>query len=238
MQKFRLIPIVLLALLMVMPPAWPGMATVFADDTPDPTSAGLTNDLHQHRLPAVGAQVTNTPDGARTVVLYGFVATPKGKTDAEIRARDYLNDPSVAITNRIMIDPTLLASNKPGAANSQIDDYQNYGNPDSSGNGSAGNGSGNYGSGSNGSSSGGSGSSSNAPLPPNVGSMQAYQQSGNPMADPYNQGNPQMSGLGTGLMIIGPIIAGVLLYNALSGPSYNSPPPRYYNNGGGHHGHR
>jgi len=233
MRKLRLIPIALLALLMVLLPVLPDMAIVFADDTPDPTSAGLTNDLHQHRLPAVGAQVTNTPDGGKTVVLYGFVATPKGKTDAEIRARNYLNDPSVAITNRIMIDPTLLASNKPPSASSQVDDYQNYGNPDSSsGSGATMGGSG----------AGGSGSSpnSNAPLPPNVGSMQAYQQSGNPMADPNGQGGVPTSGLTTGLMIIGPIIGGLLLYNALSGPSYNSQPyyGRQHYGGGGHHGHR
>jgi hypothetical protein len=233
MRKLRLIPIALLALLMALLPVWPDMAIVFADDTPDPTSAGLTNDLHQHRLPAVGAQVTNMPDGGKTVVLYGFVATEKGKTDAEIRARNYLNDPSVAITNRIRIDPTILASNKPGSANSQIDDYQNEGNPDSSGNGSGSNGSGG-----NGSTSTGSGSSSNAPLPPNVGSMQAYQQSGNPMADPYNQGGVPVNGLGTGLMIIGPIIGGLLLYNALSGPSYNNQPYYGHQYGGGHHGHR
>jgi hypothetical protein len=201
MPKLRLVLIALLAPLIVLQPVW----SAAAGDATDPTSSALTSYLHEHRLPAVGAQVTGTADGGRTVILYGFVATPKGKSDAELRTRTYLNDPSVSIMNRIIIDPTLLASNKPNTSNGQIDEYQNYGNPDSSGAGGAG------------------GAPPVAP-PSNVGSMQAYQ-SQNPAIDPMNQNNT----LTTGLMILGPVIGGILLYNALSGPSYTPPPSYYYN---------
>jgi hypothetical protein len=46
--------------------------------------------------------------GGRSILLYGFVATPYGKDDAEEQARDFLDDPDVAIVNRIKIRPELL----------------------------------------------------------------------------------------------------------------------------------
>jgi hypothetical protein len=214
MRKVRIFTFALLALLVAIEPAWPAANTI------DPTSAALTDYLHHHRLPAVGAQVTETPDGGRSVMLYGFVATPKGKSDAELRTRQYLNDSSVQITNRIMIDPSLLAANRPSPSNqNQIEEYQHYG---SSGSG------------------GGAGSPYVSP-PPNVGSLQAYQ-SQNPVNDPLNQ----INGLTSGLIILAPIVGGLLLYNALNSPSYYpapyygppayNPPPRY--RGGGYRGPR
>ncbi|MGH7905808.1 MAG: hypothetical protein ACREP6_04195, partial [Candidatus Binataceae bacterium] len=55
-------------------------------------SAGLTDYLHSHRLPAVGAKITTAENGVRTVMLYGFVATERGYHDAELRTRHYLHD--------------------------------------------------------------------------------------------------------------------------------------------------
>jgi hypothetical protein len=90
-------------------------------------STALTNHLKQHRLPLVGAQVLRNPnDGSRAVVLYGFVGSDFGKSDAQRQAEDFVNDAAVDVDNRIRVNPDLLAargssptapdaSNDPGA---------------------------------------------------------------------------------------------------------------------------
>ncbi len=71
------------------------------------TSDSLTRYLHKNRLPLVGAQVSNKPDGSRHVLLYGFVATDFGKRDAEKKARHYLRDQDAEVANHIHIDPSI-----------------------------------------------------------------------------------------------------------------------------------
>src|ERR1700728_3285757 len=74
-------------------------------------SAALTDYLKQHRLPLVGAQVLRNPnDGSRAVVLYGFVGSDFGKSDAQRKAEDYVNDASVDVDNRIRVNPELLSA--------------------------------------------------------------------------------------------------------------------------------
>jgi hypothetical protein len=74
-------------------------------------SSALTDYLKQHRLPLVGAQVLRDPNsGARTVVLYGFVGSDLGKSDAQRQAEDFVNDADVEVDNRIRVNPELLAA--------------------------------------------------------------------------------------------------------------------------------
>ncbi len=74
-------------------------------------SLALTAHLKRNRLPLVGAQMLRNPStGQRAVVLYGFVATDRGKSDAQRQAEDYVNDPVVDVQNRVIVNPQLLAS--------------------------------------------------------------------------------------------------------------------------------
>lgn len=76
-------------------------------------STALSGYLKRHRLPLVGAQVMRNPTtGARTVVLYGFVGSDFGKSDAQRKAEDYVNDPTVEVDNRIRVNPELLAAGR------------------------------------------------------------------------------------------------------------------------------
>ena len=88
-------------------------------------STALTDHLKQHRLPLVGAQVLRNPnDGSRAVVLYGFVGSDLGKSDAQRQAEDFVNDPSVEVDNRIRVNPDLLAargSSSPTSRDASID---------------------------------------------------------------------------------------------------------------------
>jgi hypothetical protein len=88
----------------------------------DPGASGaLTDYLKHHRLPLVGAQVLRDPNnGARTVVLYGFVGSDLGKSDAQRQAEDFINDAAVDVDNRIRVNPELLTarSASPEPANS------------------------------------------------------------------------------------------------------------------------
>jgi hypothetical protein len=68
-------------------------------------SKKLTSYFHTHRLPMVGAQVSNS-DSGRQVVLYGFVASDFGKRDAETKARHFMHGP-ISIVNRIVVDPSV-----------------------------------------------------------------------------------------------------------------------------------
>ncbi|MGH7986439.1 MAG: hypothetical protein ACREQX_09160 [Candidatus Binataceae bacterium] len=73
-------------------------------------SETLTNYLKHHRLPLVGAEVLNGPNGKRKVMLYGFVATNFGKADAVTKTRSFLRDSNLAVDNRVNVRPELLAS--------------------------------------------------------------------------------------------------------------------------------
>lgn len=80
-------------------------------------SSALTDHLKHHRLPLVGAQVLRNPNnGARAVVLYGFVGSDFGKSDAQRQAEDFVNDPSVEVDNRIRVNPDLLAAGSSSTA--------------------------------------------------------------------------------------------------------------------------
>ncbi len=80
---------------------------------PDPAGQGrtLTDYFKTHELPLVGANVVDDKDG-RQVILYGFVATPLGKADAEAQARRIFRDPKVVVVNRIAVRPELLTMDK------------------------------------------------------------------------------------------------------------------------------
>jgi hypothetical protein len=90
-------------------------------------SRALTDYLKQHRLPLVGGQVLEQPKtGARVVVLYGFVATDFGKNDARQKAQSFIGDDSVAVDNRITVNPDLLtAGRSAGSPDAQAQADQN-----------------------------------------------------------------------------------------------------------------
>ncbi len=76
------------------------------------TSAKLTSYLHKHRLPMVGAQVSETPSG-RHLMLYGFVATDFGKEDAVTKSRRYLHNSPITVLNNIRVNPQLKHLKRP-----------------------------------------------------------------------------------------------------------------------------
>lgn len=156
---------------------------------PDPDSAALTEYLHNHRLPAVGAQITVGEDGARSVMLYGFVATQRGLSDAEKRTRNYLHDPYVRITNRIKLEPALLALHRNGSQPaSSADDSQAEENAPPP-------------------------VTENAALPADVGDIQQYQ------AQKQYKDPSSMQGQGgvvAGSSLLIPLIGGLILYSTIS----------------------
>jgi len=101
----------------------------FATDAPiDPAqSQQLTNYLHSHQLPLVGARVLSSSGGPRQVIVYGYVATPFGKADAADRSREFLNDPGTQVDNRIKVEPDLAAN---ATAASPPPDASGLNNPD------------------------------------------------------------------------------------------------------------
>jgi len=91
------------------------------------TSDGVTKYLHTHRLPMVGAQVSNAASG-RQLMLYGFVATDFGKHDAETKSKNYLRDSNIAIVNNIRVNPQIRNLKKHTAPSNQLGAEQ-PGNP-------------------------------------------------------------------------------------------------------------
>jgi hypothetical protein len=75
----------------------------------------ITEYLKSNRLPLVGAQALDSGTG-REVILYGFVATPEGKSDAEEKTRQVVDDPSVEVVDRIKVRPELLTAEQDLAA--------------------------------------------------------------------------------------------------------------------------
>jgi hypothetical protein len=81
-------------------------------------SAALTSYLKQNRLPLVGAQIGTASTGARRLVLYGYVATQFGKSDAENKAIAYMGAPRPDVVNRIVIQPEIAKMRSGGHAGS------------------------------------------------------------------------------------------------------------------------
>jgi hypothetical protein len=80
-------------------------------------SRALTDHLHHNRLPLVGAQVLREPKtGDRAVVLYGYVGSDYGKSDAQRQAEDFVNDAAVEVDNRVHVKPELLAAGRSSQA--------------------------------------------------------------------------------------------------------------------------
>jgi hypothetical protein len=73
----------------------------------DVVSKDTTKYLHKHQLPLVGARVSNADDGTRKVVLYGFVASDLGKSDAVAKTIHYLGRDGLTIVNSIAVKPNL-----------------------------------------------------------------------------------------------------------------------------------
>jgi len=89
-----------------------GIAAAQSGTVDKTTSAKLTKFLHNHRLPMVGAQITNT-DSGRQLMLYGFVATDFGKDDAVTKSKKYLHDSTIAVVNNIRVNPQLKHLKRP-----------------------------------------------------------------------------------------------------------------------------
>jgi hypothetical protein len=117
----------------------PSSAGTVAGGTIDsPQSEALSDYLKHHQLPLVGAQVVGGSAG-KQVILFGFVASDYGKTDAEQKARNYLKDPTIVVDNRIKVSPELAGGkggSSSGGASATSPDNSN--DPYASGAGSAG----------------------------------------------------------------------------------------------------
>jgi hypothetical protein len=100
-------------------------------------SEALTNYLRQNRLPLVGAQIGTASTGARRLVLYGYVGTQMGKSDAETKAVAHLGGTPPEVVNRIVIQPELAKMKSSGhaeessgdASSSAVNDYAASGAP-------------------------------------------------------------------------------------------------------------
>jgi hypothetical protein len=90
-------------------------------------SQSLTTYLRQNRLPLVGAQVLADGAGNRRIVLYGFVATDFGKTDAARKALAYVGNgaqagtPAPQVENRIEVRPEIARMKTQGPPNAATD---------------------------------------------------------------------------------------------------------------------
>src|ERR1700683_3683204 len=109
MRRLALLLVVLLATLCAGGPVFAQSSGVDTD-----TSARLTKYLHKNRLPMVAAQISNSSVGRR-LMLYGYVATDFGKTDAETKSRRYLHDSTIAVINNIKVDPEVRRLKQPAS---------------------------------------------------------------------------------------------------------------------------
>jgi hypothetical protein len=95
-----------------------GNAAAQSSNVDRPASEALTSYLREHHLPLVGASVSTGTDGSTQVMLYGYVATEKGRQNAASRAAKYFhNDPRVVMINRIAVNPEIrnLSSGSSGS---------------------------------------------------------------------------------------------------------------------------
>jgi hypothetical protein len=121
-----------IALAMMGTPA----AALAQDFTVDSAASdGLTNYLRQNRLPLVGAQIGKAPARARRLVLYGYVATQQGKSDAESKAVAYMGAPPPEVVDRIVVQPEIAKMKAGGDAGSS---GASSGTPDNSQSGDVG----------------------------------------------------------------------------------------------------
>jgi hypothetical protein len=100
-----------------LPPPSPS-GTVSGGSVDQADSQNLTDYLKNHHLPLVNGQVVMSPTGKRQVILFGYVASVYGKSDAEQKARTFLNDPQLLVDNRITISPELAGSDANGNGSS------------------------------------------------------------------------------------------------------------------------
>ena len=91
-----------------------GIAGAQSSNVDTDTSTRLTKYLHKNRLPMVGAQISNTSAGRR-LMLYGFVATDFGKSDAVTKSKRYLHDSTITVVNNIKVDPQVRHLKPPAA---------------------------------------------------------------------------------------------------------------------------
>ncbi len=97
-----------LCLILAAAAVWVAIGVGVAPASDSGSMDTLSAYLHAHRLPLVEARMITDDRGGRSVMLYGFVATEYGKHDAEDQARDFLDDPDIAVINHIKIRPELL----------------------------------------------------------------------------------------------------------------------------------
>jgi hypothetical protein len=86
----------------------------------------ITTYLKDHCLPLARASIARQPDGAREVLLYGFVASDFGKRDAEEKTAALLANSGIPVKNTIMVRPDLAAlqtqpGNAPDSAAEKVD---------------------------------------------------------------------------------------------------------------------
>jgi hypothetical protein len=103
-----------------------GTAAAQSSNVDKTTSAKLTKYLHNHRLPMVGAQISNTSSG-RQLMLYGFVATDFGKEDAVTKSKRYLHDSTIAVVNNIRVNPQLKHLKRPPPSDESASDQTDSG---------------------------------------------------------------------------------------------------------------
>jgi hypothetical protein len=96
------------------------VGTASAQSVDTDTSALLTKYLHKNRLPMVGAQMSNSASGRR-LMLYGYVATDFGKSDAVTKSQRYLHDSTTAVINNIKVDPQVRRLKQPASNEGAID---------------------------------------------------------------------------------------------------------------------
>jgi hypothetical protein len=94
------------------------------------TSDAITKYLHMSELPMVTAQYSTSPGGGKQLILTGFVATQFGRDDAERIATGYLNDPSVNLVDRILLDPHVEDMRPPAGSAAAGSGSQSPSSPD------------------------------------------------------------------------------------------------------------
>ena len=97
-----------------------GIAAAQSSNVDTAASDKLTKYLHKNRLPMVGAQISNTSAG-RQLMLYGFVATDFGKSDAAAKSKRYLHDSTIAVINNIRVNPELRHLKRPPSDEGSMD---------------------------------------------------------------------------------------------------------------------
>lgn len=103
--------IIVAALALALAAVGPALAQQYTVDAGQ--SKALTSYLRRHRLPLVGAQVLKSANGGERLLLYGFVATSHGKSDAQRKALAYLRVGGIPVENRIAVRPEIARMKAP-----------------------------------------------------------------------------------------------------------------------------